>query len=129
MSSRLRILVLGLLALVLIAPIAAASPQDVIDDFREPKQTLDRKYSWSDLRAAVTLIRTQRTEDPSFQEQFAEEVQRVIARDYLGLARPGPTTMDAANLPSWVIAIATASFILVVTGIAAAVWRRVRPLR
>lgn len=98
-------------------------------DFRDHRQEITKKHSWSDLRASVALMRSEALDDRSLQEQFTEEVQRVIARDHLGLAEPPPATMDPARLPSWVVALATATFILIATGITAAIWRRVRPLR
>ncbi len=129
MSSRIRTLIVALLAFALVAVPASASPEDVIREFQDNRQDITSKYSWSDLRGAVTLGRTVFLGDDAYQVQLADEVQRVIARDHLGLAEAPATTMDPARLPSWIIALATATFILIATGIAAAVWRRVRPLR
>jgi len=131
MPLRLRHAIVALLIVLIGSAPALASPEDVIADFRERRpvpQVIDKAHSWSDLRGAVELVQTQAFDRP-FQEQFADEVQRVIARDYLGLETTPPSTLDSAVLPSWVIAVATASFILVVAGIATAIWRRVRPLR
>ncbi len=121
-----------LLALILTATVTApawGSPADVIADYRGHANTITKKYSWADLRGAVTLAQSDWLGDSSFQIQLAEAVETAIARDYLGVSTPPDATLDPARVPSWVVALATATFILLGAGAAAAIWRHTRPLR
>lgn len=129
MLSRLRILVAVLLALAVGGGVASASPKDVLIDFEAHSQTITQNHSWSDLRGSVELARIMSPADTPYQEQLSEEVQRVISQEYLGLETPPPATLDAAELPSWVVALGTATLILIAAGIASAIWRRTHPLR
>lgn len=129
MRRRLPQLLLALVLTVTVTAPAWGSPADVIADYRGHANTITKTHSWADLRGAVTLARSDWLADPSFQYQFAEAVEAVIARDYLGVSTPPDATLDPARVPSWVVALATATFILLGAGAAAAIWRRTRPLR
>ncbi len=130
MRHRLIVPIVALLAALSVAGYAAATPEDAYNDFASNNdQEFNQRHSWADLRAAVDLVRIRRADDPSFQAQMAEAVQAEIARRYLGLESAPPSTLDPPVLPPWMIALGTAAIILVLTGIAAAIWRRVRPLR
>jgi len=119
-------------ALAIVLPLgtslATAAPVDAYNDWTND-QEFNQQHSWADLREAVNLIRIRNPEDTAFQAQMADAVQEEIYHRYLGLETAPAGTLERANLPAWVIALATAATILVLVGVASAIWRRVRPLR
>lgn len=123
-------MVIAVLGACLGAVPAMATPQDAYNDFTSGNdQVFNQPHSWADLRGALELVRIQKADDPAFQLQMADAVEEQIYHRFLGLENAPDGTLDQPVLPPWMIAVGTASTILVLAGIAAGIWRRVRPLR
>ncbi len=131
--------VAGLVAGAVALPVGvgAAAPQDVLTDIAndgrvdgqlDPDPAVEiAHHSYSDLQRAKTLIQAQ---DPANAPPVIAAIQEVIERDYLGISPPGPDSATPAppsvDIPDWVFAAAVGALLLVVGGVASAIYRRTR---
>lgn len=108
--------------------LAAASPQDVINDYWDNgyDYTLDKPHSWQDLNQARTRFAT--IYPPGDTVQFSREVDRVIDSRELGIEPSGSSrgVVPTGVTPLWVKLAAGTAVAIVLAGIGASIWRRRR---
>jgi hypothetical protein len=129
---------LGALCALALLPLglAAATPQDVLTDWAadgkvdgqtNPDPQLEFVHTAGDLQNAKGLIQAQ---DPTNAGVVIAAIQEAIDRDVIGIqppsADPAAPSAPEVALPAWVVAAAVGAGILVLAGIASAVFRRTR---
>lgn len=135
-----RFLVTCALALVLLivggtALATAAGPLTIFQDFAD-NHRIEGRYSPSDLRAALAAAH-----GDVLYAQFADAVQNVLDRDYLGVSSggsggggspaapllPEPQAPDASGQPPWpLLALTALGGALLITGAGSSIYRRAR---
>ncbi len=125
-----RIAVLVVAVVIAHGAVAAASPQDVINDYWDNgyDYTLDKPHSWQDLNQARSRFGT--IYPPGDTAQFSREVDRVIDSRELGVEASGRTSgiVSTGVTPLWVKLAAGGAGLIVLLGIGASIWRRRRLL-
>lgn len=118
--------------------VAAATPSDVIADFsfdgtvdgqidRDPE--VDLRHSYNDLVYAQSLMAVQQ---PARLQAFLASDDLAIKRLLLGQEDPtpgtatGPPSVPVVDMPTWAVATAVGAGVLLLAGIASAVFLRTR---